>query len=309
MAIERSSVWIAGVGAVSSAGSDVSSTLDSFWNGRRNPAATLPFESSISCPTFQVSGELPTLPPAMNRSRSLRLAMKAVREALGEAGIAEFGDLRVGVCIGTTVASQLNSIPFYDAYRREGNPPLEAVYDYLRANLAQAVGELLGARGPCMTIVNACSSGTDAIGVAAGWIRAGLCDVAVAGGAISLTSAGTIVQTGGVIEARTLTGSSVDGAGFQDANLIDTLSGFTNRNSGAFSLTNAKALTVGGVIDNTAGAAGGADRDIGVTLTAGSLTGAGAFLAGRDVKLRYKQRPLRYITVNAGDPLGVIEPV
>ncbi len=186
MAIERSSVWIAGVGAVSSAGSDVSSTLDSFWNGRRNVATTLPFESSIACPTFQVAGELPTLPPVVNRSRSLRLAMKAVREAMAEAGIAEFGDLRVGVCIGTTVASQLNSIPFYDAYRQEGNPPLEAVYDYLRANLAQAVGELLGARGPRMTIVNACSSGTDAIGIAANWIRAGLCDVAVAGGADEL---------------------------------------------------------------------------------------------------------------------------
>jgi 3-oxoacyl-(acyl-carrier-protein) synthase len=34
-----------------------------------------------------------------------------------------------------------------------------------------------------MTIVNACSSGTDSIGVAASWIRAGLCDWALAGGA------------------------------------------------------------------------------------------------------------------------------
>jgi len=34
-----------------------------------------------------------------------------------------------------------------------------------------------------MTVVNACSSGTDAIGVAASWIRAGLCDLAIAGGA------------------------------------------------------------------------------------------------------------------------------
>jgi 3-oxoacyl-[acyl-carrier-protein] synthase II len=45
---------------------------------------------------------------------------------------------------------------------------------------------LLGAGGPRMTIVNACSSGTDAIGVAAQWINAGLCDMAVAGGADEL---------------------------------------------------------------------------------------------------------------------------
>jgi 3-oxoacyl-(acyl-carrier-protein) synthase len=185
--MERSSVWIAGVGAVSSAGSDISSTLDAFANARRNPSNTLPFESSITCPTFQVATALPTLSPALNRSRSLRLAMKAVREAMVEAENKEFDrNARLGVCIGTTVASQLNSIPFYDAYRRDGNPPLESVHDYLRANLAQAIGELLNVSGPRMTIVNACSSGTDAIGVAANWIRAGICDLAVAGGADEL---------------------------------------------------------------------------------------------------------------------------
>src|SRR5476649_292289 len=124
--MERSRVWIAGVGAVSSAGSDVASTLDAFANGRRTPVVTLPFESSIICPTFQVAAELPTLPPALNRSRSLRLAIKAVREAMTDAGIETFdGKTRVGVCIGTTVASQLNSVPFYDAYRHESDPPLE----------------------------------------------------------------------------------------------------------------------------------------------------------------------------------------
>jgi 3-oxoacyl-(acyl-carrier-protein) synthase len=185
--MDRSSVWIAGIGAVSGAGSDVASTLETFRGGHANPAATLPFKSSINCPTFQVDAELPILPAALNQSRSLRLTMKVVRQAMVEADISAFGrNIRVGVCIGTTVASQLNSIPFYDAYRREGNPPLEPVREYLHANLAQAIAELLGVTGPRMTIVNACSSGTDAIGVAANWIRAGLCDLAIAGGADEL---------------------------------------------------------------------------------------------------------------------------
>ncbi|HEY1921840.1 MAG TPA: beta-ketoacyl-[acyl-carrier-protein] synthase family protein [Tepidisphaeraceae bacterium] len=185
--MERSCVWIAGIGAVSGAGSDIAATLESFRGGRRNPSTTLPFECSIDCPTFQVSAELPEIPSELNQSRSLRLAMKAVGEAMAEAGISAFDSgVRVGVCIGTTVASQLNSIPFYDAYRREGNPPLDAVYEYLRANLGQAVAELLGVTGPRMTVVNACSSGTDAIGIATNWIRAGLCDVAIAGGADEL---------------------------------------------------------------------------------------------------------------------------
>src|SRR6185295_12397806 len=51
---------------------------------------------------------------------------------------------------------------------------------------AQAVSHLVGATGPRMTVVNACSSGADAIGVAAGWVEAGICDVAIAGGADEL---------------------------------------------------------------------------------------------------------------------------
>ena len=89
--------------------------------------------------------------------------------------------------MGTTVASQLNNIPFYSAYRRDPNRPLDPVIDYLHANLARAVGDLLHTTGPRMTIVNACSSGTDAIGVASTWINAGLCDVAIAGGADELS--------------------------------------------------------------------------------------------------------------------------
>jgi 3-oxoacyl-[acyl-carrier-protein] synthase II len=180
----RSSIWITGIGAVSSAGADVPSTLASFQDQRRNVAPSLPFESSITAPIFQAVGDLPILPAGASKSRSLRLTMKAVNEALADAGIEKFAPgARVGICIGTTVASQLNCIPFYDAYRRHGNPSLDPVYDFLGANLAWAVGELLGVSGSRMTIVNACSSGADAIGVAADWIRAGLCDVALAGGA------------------------------------------------------------------------------------------------------------------------------
>jgi len=179
----RSSVWIAGVGAVSSAGVGVAATLDSFRQGIRKPSQSLPFETSVSCPTFQVNADLPLLPGQHHNNRSLRLTMLAVREALADAGISEFPKgIRVGVCIGTTVACQLNCLPFYAAYRRREDPPVDPVYDFLHSNLAQATAEQLGVCGPRMTVVNACSSGTDAIGVATSWIRAGLCDIAIAGG-------------------------------------------------------------------------------------------------------------------------------
>jgi 3-oxoacyl-(acyl-carrier-protein) synthase len=177
-------VWISGVGAVSSAGADVPRTLDSFRGGLRNYSKTLPFETQISCPTFQVDAPLLLPVDSHPNDRTFRLTMHAVTEALENAGIDQFPPgTRVGICMGTTVACQLNSLPFYAAYRRNENPPLDRVYDFLNSNLAQATARQLNVSGPRMTIVNACSSGTDAIGVAASWIRAGLCDVAIAGGA------------------------------------------------------------------------------------------------------------------------------
>ncbi len=188
MAINRSTVGIAGVGAISAAGNGAAATLDTFRSGRPNPASTLPFESSIDAPTFQVSAELPELAGHYNASRSLRLTIAALTEAIEASGLNELVGCteRVGVCLGTTVASQLNNVAFYDAYRTTGRPPLEPVYDYLHANLAHAVGDILTLHGPRMTVVNACSSGADAIGIAASWIRNGLCDLAIAGGADEL---------------------------------------------------------------------------------------------------------------------------
>jgi 3-oxoacyl-(acyl-carrier-protein) synthase len=185
--MSRSSALISGVGVVSAAGGDKASTIVSLGAGRRNFSTRQPFDTTISAPTFQVGAELAALTGRMNSSRTLRLAMRAVGEARREAGLERFDDgVRVGVCLGTTVGCQLNSVPFYAAYRRGESPDLEPVYNFIGTNLAAAVAQLIGADGPRMTVVNACSSGTDAIGVAAGWIRSGLCDVAIAGGADEL---------------------------------------------------------------------------------------------------------------------------
>ncbi len=185
--MNRPTVWVTGVGAVSAAGVDVPSTLKGFAQGLRHPCTTLPFASDLHCSTFQAPADLPCPAPWDHPSRTLQLAGLAVREALADAGLTGFAPgVRVGVCLGTTVASQLNSLPFYDAYRRMGEPPLQPVYDFLNANLSQAIAERLNLHGPRMTVVNACSSGTDALGVVASWLRAGLCDAAIAGGADEL---------------------------------------------------------------------------------------------------------------------------
>ncbi len=93
-------------------------------------------------------------------------------------------------------------------------------------------------------------------------------------GAVTLTSAGNIVETAlGSIDAASLTGSSVGGALFKGPNGIGTLDAFTNTGANSFSLTNGEALTVSGAVNGGIGAvtltttSGGID--IGSELTAG----------------------------------------
>jgi 3-oxoacyl-[acyl-carrier-protein] synthase-1/3-oxoacyl-[acyl-carrier-protein] synthase II len=87
----------------------------------------------------------------------------------------------------------MNNEVFYRRFREGRVPGIEPIRQYLRANPASMVARGLGLTGPCQTIANACSSGSVAIGHAAAWIRAGICDVAVAGGADMLCN---VIQAG-----------------------------------------------------------------------------------------------------------------
>jgi 3-oxoacyl-(acyl-carrier-protein) synthase len=176
---------ISGIGVVSAAGMNVSETLAGFKSGARNVGKITLFTTPLAYPVFEVRSPLQGSQRA--ESRTVQLAFHALDEALASAGLGhDLSALRVGVCMGTTVASQLNDMDFYTAYRKTGEAPLQPVETYLKSNLAQAVACSVKAMGPRVTIVNACSSSADAIGVAMEWLRAGLCDIAIAGGADEL---------------------------------------------------------------------------------------------------------------------------
>jgi 3-oxoacyl-[acyl-carrier-protein] synthase II len=92
----------------------------------------------------------------------------------------------VGVIVGTTVGSAMNNEEFYRQFRAGAEPGMEPIGRFLASNPATAVARQFGLAGPCQTVVNACSSGTDAVGIGAAWIRAGECDLVLAGGADEL---------------------------------------------------------------------------------------------------------------------------
>jgi len=93
----------------------------------------------------------------------------------------------VGIVIGTTVGSTFNNESYYKAYREGKRPYPYAIKNYLLSNLAQVIQSVLEVRGPTMVINNACASGTDALGIASIWIKSGICDIAIAGGADELS--------------------------------------------------------------------------------------------------------------------------
>ena len=126
-------------------GASVAETRGTFWSGQRHPAAALPFASSLACPTFQVSSA-PRAGGAAASQPEPAVGDAGGAGALAGAGLGPLGgDTRVGVCLGTTVACQLNAIAFYDAYRRKADPAMDPVLNFLCTNLAEAVGDLAGA--------------------------------------------------------------------------------------------------------------------------------------------------------------------
>lgn len=185
-------VAVTGVGCLCAAGADFPAAMAALFRGERQPAPPESFTSThpVRYPVFEV----PVAEPAERGVgqpdvlRTGRLALVAAAEALADAGWTResLAGLRVGVCVGTTVGSAMNNEPFYRQFKKGEGPAIEPIVKFLNSNPAASIARAWELDGPCQTVVNACSSGTDAIGLAAAWIRAGVCDVALAGGADEL---------------------------------------------------------------------------------------------------------------------------
>lgn len=181
------SVVVTGLGCLCAAGLNLPSAMAALFRGERAPRPPTLFVSNQQTPfpVFEVPLALST---DATFSRTAQLAIAAAGEAIADAGWEpnELSGLRVGVCVGTTVGSTMNNEAFYQAFRAGEDPPMVAIERFLRSNPANVVAKHFGFSGPCQTVVNACSSGTDAIGLAAEWLRSGQCDVVLAGGADEL---------------------------------------------------------------------------------------------------------------------------
>ena len=178
---------VTGLGCLCAAGGSLSACLESLRAGLRQPKPSTRIITThpVPFPVFEIPGF--EHPSELLRTSALLLA--ACREALADAGLekADLAGLRVGVCVGTTVGCALSNESFCEAFRKGLDPDLGPLQKVARNNPAAVLSRTLGLTGPSQTVVNACSSGTDAIGIGASWIRAGLCDLVLAGGADELS--------------------------------------------------------------------------------------------------------------------------
>lgn len=187
-----SKALVTGMGCLCAAGANLNECMDSVFAGRRAPIAPTRFTSdhATDYPVFEIPQS--KLSFSSNRQPDImltaRLALAATQEALENSGwnVNMLQHKRVGVCIGTTVGSAMNNEAFYHDYRKGQHPDMDAINIFLNSNPARAIAREYDLTGPCQTVVNACSSGTDAIGLGASWIRSNICDAVIAGGADEL---------------------------------------------------------------------------------------------------------------------------
>jgi 3-oxoacyl-[acyl-carrier-protein] synthase II len=201
---ERIPAIVTGLGCLTAAGLSVGATIESLFSGRRHVRGPMRVEHDLDYdyPVFEILSELDVEIETLARSsdfgaidlsreptRVNKLALLAAVEAAREAGysIEHLRKMRVGIAVGTTVGSTLNNEPFFRAWRKREKPDIDPVRKYRENNPALYLSHAFGTTGPAQTLVNACSSGSDAIGLARQWIEDDLVDIAIAGGSDKLS--------------------------------------------------------------------------------------------------------------------------
>lgn len=185
-------VSVTGLGLITPAGVGREATWEGMLSGR-SAAATDP---ELKGCAVDLSCRIPLMTPEQARigggkawrmGRFSQLAVLAAREAVADAGLdpAGWDGARVAVVIGSGLAGAVH-LEDQTIRHHQGGPELvsPALVPMLISNMA--AGEVLldlGAHGPSLATETACASGASALAVARGLLLAGLCDIAVAGGA------------------------------------------------------------------------------------------------------------------------------
>ncbi|OZM72898.1 beta-ketoacyl-[acyl-carrier-protein] synthase II [Amycolatopsis antarctica] len=186
-------VVITGWGAITPVGLTVDETWDALISGRSGIGAITSLDAS-DLPT-NLAGEVKGFEPRkyMSHKQLRRMdpyaqyAYAAAGEALRAAklDVDEENAARVGALIGSGYGPMQSIVEHIGAINERG-PRAISPFAPITGAIDSAVGEVsleYGLAGPTRAMSSACASGTDSIGEAARWIRYGIADAVVSGGA------------------------------------------------------------------------------------------------------------------------------
>ena len=192
MPIAHPRVLITGMGCVTPLGTGI----DCFWNGLiegRSGIGPLTFFDPAPYGT-KIAGEVRDFKASdflsqreiSGSARCVHFALASARMAIDDARLALKGvdTSRVGVFIGTSVGPLMYQTENHAIFLEKGIRRVHPLFPALSYTgvVATQVGISLGIRGPAICVSTACTSATDAMGMAWMQIRAGMIDRAIIGG-------------------------------------------------------------------------------------------------------------------------------
>jgi 3-oxoacyl-[acyl-carrier-protein] synthase II len=182
-------IAITGLGLVTPAGTGIESNWDRIQAGVPCAApdaalSGLPVDFSCRVPGFDPD-ELIGGFASWQLERFVQLAIVASRQAIDDAGLDRnsWDGARVGVVLGNSLGGAETLEQQHRTLNESGPTKVSplTVPRYMNNMLAGYVAIDCGARGTCLVTAAACASGAVAIGTARDLLRAGACDVVLAG--------------------------------------------------------------------------------------------------------------------------------
>lgn len=187
-------VYVAGVGVVTAIGNNAAECMLSFEQQQPGMADIRYLETiyrnSVPVAEVKLSNEelaaRSGLPATI--SRTAQLSSIAAQEALADAGIGNYNELRTGFISGNTVGGMDKTESFFADFLQDPySGHLRDVVDHECGSVTERVAAQLPVHHHISTINTACSSSANAIFLGARLIKQGMLDVVIAGGTDSLT--------------------------------------------------------------------------------------------------------------------------
>ena len=202
--MEKRRVVITGMGAITPIGNSVAETWESIKAGKSGIDTITHFDASIN--KVHYAAEVKNFDPALymdakdarKMARFSQYAVAASKMALedanllGNAEILEDTGCILGVGIGGFEITESNCISYYKSGCVKTAPM--TIPELIPNEAGGNVCMQFGLHGPCQAVSTACSSGTDALGVAFDMVRSGRIDCCLAGGAESTINGYAIVS-------------------------------------------------------------------------------------------------------------------